>query len=85
MQTHQYDIQRGLKYNVTLFAVNCGNQNGTATSPILIFPQGTCVYVFGPFEQKMHHLVAMFSYKGPCAHLLVHKLLRLGNCTFISL
>ena len=47
VQTHQYEVQQGLEYNFTILAVNCGNQNGTETAPISVFPQGmyVCMYV----------------------------------------
>jgi len=37
---HEYQVQEGLQYNFTLFAVNCEDQNGTETAPISVFPQG---------------------------------------------
>ena len=44
VQTHQYEVQQGLEYNFTILAVNCGNQNGTETAPISVFPQGMYMY-----------------------------------------
>ena len=46
VRMYHYDVHEGLEYNFTLFAVNCGLQNGTKTTPILVFPQGVCVYVY---------------------------------------
>jgi len=46
VQTHQYEVQQGLEYNLTILAVNCGNQNGTETPPISVFPQGICVCMY---------------------------------------
>ena len=45
VRTHQYEVQQGTEYNFTILAVNCGNQNGTETAPISVFPQGMCVCV----------------------------------------
>ena len=59
VRMYHYDVQEGLEYNFTLFAVNCGNQNGTKTTPILVFPQGVCVCVCMKWHAP-HHLVAVF-------------------------
>jgi len=32
VSTHEYEVQEGLQYNFTLFAVNCDDQNGTETA-----------------------------------------------------
>ena len=53
VRMYHYDVQEGLEYNFTVFAVNCGNQNGTKTPPILVFPQGVCVCILN----GMHHTI----------------------------
>ena len=83
VRMYHFDVQEGLEYNFTLFAVNCGNQNGTKTDPIFVFPQGVCkcrssrrVYVKVCLNGTTYYLVVMFCEKNHSAFvrsLVFHK------------